>query len=429
MRILSVFAVGATLAAGAACSESSPGTPPGPDRITINGKVVDGDLQPLAGLPVWVTGHAQMTTAANGRFSVSDVETPYDVATALTGPRFAVVYAKLTRDDPVLMLSITRLATPQTHYGTISGTVSGGAGFPETHYHRTGLLFASPEATYSASADHMGAYQMSLIDWRGSSTTAGTMHALQWRVDSATQRPVEYTGYGTRTGVVVPSGGNATGQDVQLAPVAPLTISGTVAVPDGYEIVSRTLRAGFGPAPTAPPVWTLLGDNSTASDFSYVAPNLPGAVLTLQVTANTPAGFSPRGTATRTVTSANAGALSISVPPGPELVAPNDGATGVTVGTTLAWRGPSGAVYTVVILEDGVSNPTRFHVITADTTALIPNLSALGFPLATAASYTWAVFAAGPFANLDAAAGSTSFFQPGDGSSGGSGDRRFTTAP
>jgi hypothetical protein len=439
MRTMRMIALGATLASGGVgvgCSDPSPGMPVGPDTLTtadtmtVNGKVVDGALQPLAGLPVLVTGHAPVTTDANGQFSVSGVEKPYDVATALSDLRFVVVYTKLTRDDPVIRVSVTSLVTPQTQYGNVSGTVSGGAGYPETPYHRTQVLFESPEATYSTGADrYNGGYRMVQIDWRGSRTTSGTIHALQLRLDSTTHLPAEYLGYGTRTGVVVSDGGDVTGQDVQMTPVAAMTISGTVTVPNGYLISSRNLLAGFGPAPTAPPVWNVLSDSRTTSGFRYVAPNLPGAGLTLRVTARPTARFAPSATAARTVTDANASVLSITVPPAPELVAPEDSAAGVTVGATLAWHGMSGAVYLVTILEEGRSNPTRFNIMTADTTAVIPDLSALGFPLGAATSYGWAVYGIGPFASLDDAAGSTSFFVPGDWSSGWSGDRHFTTAP
>jgi hypothetical protein len=432
MRTMGLMALGAMLASGvvgSGCSESGSGpvTPPVPDLIDITGKVVDGDLYPLAGVPVLVSGHPQVTTDANGQFSVSGVERPYDVATAFDPLRLGVVYRNLTRPDPVLSVSVRSLVTNQTVYGDVSGTVSGGE-HPDSFQYRTGVLFASPEATHSTLADPSGAFQMGFIGWRGSSTTTGTIHALQSRFDETTRLPAEYTGYGTRSGVVLSPGANLTEQDVHMTPVADLTISGTVTVPNSYRIVSHTLLAGFGPAPTAAPVWTVLSDHRRTSEFEYVAPNLPGAALTLR-TFTRAEGGAPQVTVARSVTSANAAGLSIVVPPGPELAAPADGATGLTAGATLAWRKVPDAVYIVSILEEGTSIRTRYNVITADTAVVVPDLEALGLPLGAGMSYSWLVSAIGPFASLDDAAGSTTFFLPGDSSSGVSAARRFTTAP
>jgi hypothetical protein len=106
-----------------------------------------------------------------------------------------------------------------------------------------------------------------------------------------------------------------------------------------------------------------------------------------------------------------------------------DGATGLTAGATLAWRKVPDAVYIVSILEEWTSIRTRYNVITADTAVVVPDLEALGLPLGAGMSYSWLVSAIGPFASLDDAAGSTTFFLPGDSSSGVSAARRFTTAP
>jgi hypothetical protein len=425
---LSLSAILVAGTAAVACGTSSTtdlGSPP--DTITVTGRVVDAALEPLGGVAVMVGGKNPVTTDVTGRFTVGGVEAPYDAAVGLNALALGVVYVGLTRRDPVLLAWADGLVGPDTHYADISGTVTGGTGYPVPGNHQlTGVWFESPQATFSIGADPWtGAYHMAQLSWQGPGTITGTIRVLQTHYDSTTHLPMAYDGYGTRTGVTVSSGGSLSGQDVAVSAVDTMTVAGTVTLPPDHAILSEILRAGFGPAPTAPPGMNVVSAfYDTVSTFRYVAPRIPGATLSLQV-----AIMGGQGIGAVTVTSGNAGALSLDFPAPPELVAPADGAAGVTAGSSLTWHAQSGAIYMVTIYDPSAVSGMRLNVLTADTTLAVPDLGALGLSLSRATSYGWLVETAAPFTSVDQAAGSASFFLPDTWTRMPSAERRFTTAP
>jgi hypothetical protein len=91
----------------------------------------------------------------------------------------------------------------------------------------------------------------------------------------------------------------------------------------------------------------------------------------------------------------------------------------------------------MVLFSGGAGQPS-YQVITAGTTAKIPNLTSVGLPLPAAATYSWVLIGVAPFTSIDQAAGAGLFAgittgATADGSFGfaglGGGARTFTTAP
>jgi hypothetical protein len=401
-------------------------TGPG-STITVTGTVFDLNLEPQAGASVMVNAMAPVTTDASGQFSVSGVKTPYQIVVALVSAGAAAVYMDLTRADPSLLVPVGHLRGAGVHYATVSGTVSGGAGYPEPANHKSTVLFESPEAAWTWFLDaSTGAYQMS-PQWNGPATTTGTIHALQWQFDPTTNVPTAYTGYGTRPNVVLADGGALTGQDIALGSVTTGSLNGTITVPGGYTLVSKTVSAVFPTSSMAE--WTLFTDNTSDAAVAYVTPRLAGTSLTLE--ADALAGDA-QASATKTGLSADASGIAVSVPAAPVLGGLPDGATGVSAGARLSWSRMNGAIYLVQVApSSGTSGgqPASYLIFTADTTVGIPDLGSLGLGLARGTSYDWVVTGIAPVASLDDVTKTANFMPVGDWSNGTSVARYFATVP
>jgi hypothetical protein len=398
------------------------GVGPG-DTITVSGSVVDIRLRPLAGAKVLVTGLTPVVADPDGHFSISGVKTPYRIAAAVTSTPAAAIYDELTGDSVALVVPVGSLSASLPRQATVSGTVTGGAGYPEPSDHTSILLFESPETSWSWHPSRTtGAYQMPLT-WAGPGATTGTLHALQWQFDSETRLPTGYAGYGTRTGVTVTDGGTLSGQDIQMSPVSTGSLSGTVTLPAGYALTAKMLSAVF--VTSLAPVWRLFSDITNATSFAYVTPDLAGASFSVEVDARAGDAFV---TATKGGVSFNATGIPVVLPAAPVLGGLEDGATGVGAGTRVSWSRMSGAIYLLKIMP-GAGQGVQYYVFTGDTTATIPDLASLGLRLTPGTAYEWGVTGVAPFANLDALAlalaGNT---LPGDWSSGYSATRHFTAA-
>lgn len=404
-----------------ACSGGSSTTP---QTITVAGTVIGFNLQPVASVPVVITtGSASLstTTNASGAFSVGGVTPPYD-ATVLAGSQ-ALTYKGLTRTDPTLFFLGS--APGVARAASLSGTVSGGAGFPQPANHRTITAFGSPEAVDSATANTTtGAYNMGTVSWFGPTTTTGNIRALQWQFDG-TNLPTDYTGYGEKLNVTLSDGGAFTGQNVAMSGVSEATISGSVSLPAGYSLGSKRLAVGFADRSLI----SVLFDTGASTSFVYTTPNVTGATIQMQVTAANGAGTSV--VTTRPGLAVNATSVSIPLPAGSDLSLPPNAATNVNNSTTFSYTPFSGGVHFVVFNGPGTS--PDYVVVTTAASTTIPNLSSVGLGLPASTVYTWQVYGLAPFASVNAAAGPggwlAAFLGTAEGSISVSASRTFTTAP
>jgi len=89
--------------------------------------------------------------------------------------------------------------------------------------------------------------------------------------------------------------------------------------------------------------------------------------------------------------------------PAPRLGLPVDGATGVTKETAFSCSKFEGGVHIFAIV--GEPGQPRYQIVTTATEAKIPDLSAAGIALPSAANYMWTVGGYAPFSSTDAYAG------------------------
>jgi hypothetical protein len=387
VSVTTTFTLTAMDSAGNVMATATVNVGPKPaNPIVVTGAVVDANGQPTPGLTVVIassSGSQTLVTDANGTFTTTNVLPPYD-ATVVQATQ-ATVYQGLSRTDPTLtaFFSLTN-----NRSAGISGSLVGGT-YPESAGYNTFLVFASPQTVHSVGTPTTATYSSTLA-WPGPSTTTGTLYALQ--VHSSGGLPTDYPGYGTLSGVALTDTGSVTGQNVTLGSVTTGTVSGSVTAPTGYSIFYKSVAiqeaSNFN--------LSVLLDENSSSTFSYVTPVIANMTLTVTATAVSAAGeFSAVLKADQ---SPNATGLTFDIPPAPTLTSPANAATGVTVSTPFNWTDfPSGVYEFQATSSSGVT----FYVLTAATTATIPDLSAFGLPLPASTAFTWFVLGFAPVQTID----------------------------
>jgi Carboxypeptidase regulatory-like domain len=389
--------------------------------ITVSGTVTDEYGSPAPGQTVSITSGAFQGSAvsdANGAFSVAGVPTPYTATVLDSGGKYAVQYQGLTRADPSLFDPIV-VSPPYS--ATVAGQLDGAA-IPVPTGDRATVEFVSPQtglANSSIAVPVSGNFSGTVI-WAGPTTTTGTLYALE--LHAVGGLPVDYPGYGTRSGVLLENMGTLSGQDVALSSVTTGTVSGTVTTPAGYAVTGKAMF--FQPAANA--VFGIVEDSSTSTSFSYTTPSISDATFTLVVTAQGTSGGS--ALVKKAGLAANESGVALTIPPAPMLSLPVNAATGVTVTTPFSWTSFTG-VY-LVIFSTGAG--PSYAVFSAATTVTIPDLSSEGFPLPASAPFTWEVYGFGPTTSVDSLAvpgGFINLLYLLDGYTAVSQGRTFTTAP
>lgn len=387
------FTLTATNSGGSSTSTAQVTVAP---SITVAGTVTDESGVLATGETVLITSgtFSQSTvTDANGAFSVADVPTPYNATVIDSGGGLAVEYQGLTRPDPTL-IDFTSVLQPET--ASIAGALTGGA-FPQSGG-ATSVLFSSPQTALSSS--HLplvsnGPDYSGFVKWVGPSSTTGTLYALQWH--SSGGLPTDYPGYGTVSNVLLQNGASYTGQTIALNSVTTGTLSGTLTAPTGYALDEQDLYF----EPDAGVFFPIVNNVPlTTSTFTFTTPDIPNTSLLFiaSVTGTDGEGL------LKTAVSANTTGLSLSIPPPATLTLPVDGATAVTVTTPFSWTNFTGVTFVLF------SGTPSFVVVTAASTATLPDLTAAGLPLPSSASYTWDLIGVGPATTVDAVAVPGGFF-------------------
>jgi hypothetical protein len=380
----------------------------------VSGHVVDAEGYPVAGIVARVAGHEAATTDEAGAFTISGVQPPYDLVLSTLGPgRTAQVYAGLTRADPTVALYRPGLAAADglERRANLAGQVMGGdpAGVGDSFQ---GVLFASAglpsrdplDAVGVAIAPPPSSYEFP-VSWRGASTLHGAMLAVQWRSDPGTAAPTAYW-HATAPDVEVADGATAAVPLLELAATPVVTTKGTVRLPPDYAM--KLVLAQWAPATQGPAFSLFYDDNGGAKwgappIFHYVLPVLDGASLQLCARAVSTAARRGDSVAMGCVDACGLAAIDVVVRAAPEPLAPANGANAVGLDTVFAWQPVPEGVHVLEVTPDGPDAPT-FLVVTAASSATLPNLgeSALGLP--SGASYHWRVRGFAPVANLDALA-------------------------
>ncbi|HKS16904.1 MAG TPA: hypothetical protein VJU16_06300 [Planctomycetota bacterium] len=362
--------------------------------ITVTGRVLQLSGARVGVLKVFILGQGAATlTDANGNFTIPNVRVPYDVVIASPSgtTSHTVLYQGLLRPDPRLVAF-----TEARFLATITGAVSGGAGYPEPAGHfsfvqigtdRGGMGFGQVNRT-------TGAYGAS-AEWGFAPSTTAHLTALQFVAGGG--RVQSFTGAATAQFPI--RDGQAVVRPVPLLPVETTTIAGAYTYPPGYSFLGvvpavESVNFSFLPLPVDPV------DRGT---FSVAAPIIAGRSTFVAVEAFSPSGglseIARRGIAPGSKD------LAIHLPEAPDIIAPPDGATDVDHDTVfLATDFPAGVC---LFQFTGSATDPSFTVVSSDPVARIPDLSEIGVSLPRAAHYSVELQGLGPFADVDDFAGPT----------------------
>ena len=392
-RGLALSAIGLAVAIGlTACS--------GPTTVTVSGTVADLAATPLGvaypgiSASVAIDG-TDVPLGADGTFTVTGVQTPYDVIVGIPTFNVVLVYMGLTRTDPTLTLP--DLGSPYT--SSVSGSIGTTLGSNQAGVVLPGGATFAMGTTLLASGDGP-AFGPTTVDWGGSSSRATTLYALTADVPTGGGPPTSFTGYGSAD-VVLADGVPTTGVSIALGSVTDATMSGSVSMPVGFSLdgAGPVLRLG---APTG----ALLAIASAVSGTTFTGIDVPehsGISYGIVASATNAAGRVTR--AWRDATGPGTPAT-ITLPAPVVPTKPQPSATQVGSGTTFSWTGLPSAVYLAVLEPPSTSDPSVY--VFADRTSIqLPDTSVVGMPLTSGVSYSYHTEAIGPLASIDA------FAQPG----------------
>ncbi|HEY1332754.1 MAG TPA: hypothetical protein VGF31_00780, partial [Myxococcaceae bacterium] len=229
-----------------------------------------------------------------------------------------------------------------------------------------------------------------------------------------------YKGYGVTTGVAVASGGSTTGVSVAMSAPAASTIGGTVTVPAGLTLASKSLSVDFSDGAS----FGVGAENTAATSFNYSVPN--GISSTASVTATGTSTAAQSLTRVRGIAAGSTGTTVNVLAPAVQST-PVNNATAVTTGTDFTWTPLTGGLH-IVLISSSSSTAPIYVLMTTGSTGRIPDLSSLGVVLPASTAYSWAILAAGPWSSMDDVAGGTMLAPTGNTTNTSiSASRAFTT--
>lgn len=360
-----------------------------PTTITVTGRVVNVAGLPLEGVSV-ALGSKPATTDANGAFTFTEVAKPYNLNISI-GTQVHL-FSGLTRANPTLALLSFAGGAALNGTKTVTGTLFGGAGYPNPANHLSEVVFAAPGApTVFAGANsknvagsgsgQSGAYSLN-AQWTGSNNAVGTLHALQWETDPASPtRPTTYKGYGVRNATLT-NGGSVGNQNITLAPVTTGSLNLAVSAASGTTITARGVYVNL----DAKSFLLLVNEVTPDANATYSVPAIPGKSLSVAVSASDGNG----GSAIVQQNGLQPGAaVTLAVPVSPLLTAPADSQTGVSRAPTLTYKPTPNAINVLVL---GSATKTYVYYSTAASVTL---------RLPSATKHSWFVAAFGGYATLD----------------------------
>ena len=347
----------------------------------------------------------EVTTDANGAFTVSGLVPPYDAlvpqAAGSSAPAMPELgpnaYLGLTTAHPRLggapiVVVGQRSATLNvpvdvTACGTTGCSFAGGAAVEGSSEFTGGGFGGSYDATHPATQTVSGT-----VGWSGGASTVidiflvayNTAHTAYW--------------YGTALGVAVSDQGTLTTPSITVASV-PL-------LPAASFAVDMSLLPGWGP-PTLFALlefggggWEMSFAEVKASAVSASVPDIPGATLNLSINVAFQNAF-VIATAMAPLTSTS---VILQAPPSPVITSPTAGGSLSVATGQIAWTGGSSTeVFSVVpsITPDGGQQTFEGWVWTANPSINLARLTTLGFPL-TGGPTSISVEGAGKAMSLDA---------------------------
>ncbi len=400
LRLKPVIILGAlvlSLLIGSGCKKSSPTEPQNNNgqSITVNGFVKDIDGVPISGVSVIVKGKSPVITSASGAFSISNVNTPYEIRLILSSYSTAVIYQGLTRSDPTLLYPSSTTASKTA---TISGNVPAASG------KTTLVFFVSGTFAQTTTADPTTGAYIIYADWKGSTTSfTGKLSVLRW-TPNTNGLPAQYDAYGSKD-LTISEGGTFNGKDFttgDFTDPAEQSISGSITRPTSNYIISeKELYMDFGSASVF--IAYEYSGGGLPDAFSYTVPTVSGATFGVNAYAETSTTPYRYSSYQKMGITGGSNGVTITLASAPQLNLPANNGTNIDTTTQFLWAQGSGTGVNLTYIYPTGSGPT-YYIITAGNSTSIPNLSPQGLGLPSSSTYKWYVNQIFPLASIDDAA-------------------------
>jgi hypothetical protein len=372
--------------AGEGGSTSGAGGDTGEGGSDVVGTVVDAEGVAVAATMVEIAGQLVMTDEL-GRFTVHHVPETYSaVIVNLPQPQssFQVksveIYDELTTRSP--QFTLVELSIELAHQGGISGSLSGGAGFPmpATPAHKFVATASNSNRSWEDANDIVTdtTYGLPVLFWNSVPANAFTVGGLQWRTGQA-GLPIAYDGWASQEVVLPPEPKYSEATlDLELAPVNARTVTGSITQP-AECIPSVQGRVGG---------ITLFNNVPTTSDYSYLMPE-PLSGATIRLIASCSWVGDPNGSRSSVSVGLDAAnSVNLAIPSPPSLIQPSHQATGITYATPLSWSAGDHELRTVIFWVPGW---TIYRYGTSTSTSL-PDLTRFGVSIPPSSPVSWMVW-------------------------------------
>lgn len=386
-----------------------------PTTLTVSGKVMDSNGKPLANASVLVSGKAVVTSDATGAFSVADVTAPYDIIAVNGGKQSAIVYKGVTRKNPLLSIPWEDPSTEPTQRYTakVTGKITGFQTPSDTVDEPVATFVPASDANTSFSFDASTSSYAADLDWGAAPSISGSLIVLQTNRSESGPSAAKFLGFGRRDNVTLTNGATLASQDVALTAVTTSMVTGSVTVPEGLGLTFKGSAMELSSDISVPLDFSFSippGDEDKA--FNYSVPAVPQSTFT--VLAGAIGGEESKASAVGLKRGLAAGATNVTLDlkPVPSLQQPADQASNASRTTEFSWTSSmQGGVNRVVIskkLADtqfpqaAAEQPFSITVVTSESRATLPDLSALGMALPASTDFTWTAQSVGPAISVDA---------------------------
>jgi hypothetical protein len=257
-------------------------------------------------------------------------------------------------------------------------------------------------------------YADTSVDWRGPTTTSGTLSTLSWKASgprAAYALPVNYLGFAS-TPLTLQNGSSlATVPTLNLAAttVTGKDLSGTIDA-GGAALTEKLLYGVFGHAGAIPVIDDITPDLS----FQYLTPlvtGVPSSVSVAAVSGDWKAAHS-YAVVHRANLAPDASGVALTLPAAPVPASPPAGANEVTSSQEFSWSPASDRVFILsLFLPINDFEYVQYYVVTGEAQGRVPDFGG-GVTLPTNTSGYWSVEAHGSWSSLDQAVAAGTLLDP-----------------
>lgn len=376
----------------------------GSGRGTVSGIVVGSGGLPVEGARVVIGGRPAVTTGADGRFVVEDVDSTYDALVGVRQPEFerafGAAWLGLRRRDPLLALD-DGWPQPGARRASVCGTASGDVNQGEF----APWVYVDPAAPFgmmpsTSRVDPSSRQYCATAGWFGPAEVAGSVHVLA--VDSIRGEGSDFTATGFPAvgarGLAFVDGVPLTGEDVVLAPAEAASLA---VVPAGPLATGANLfvAAYWGEHWLGAGV-PLASQRSGPPWPTVAVPLLPDARI--RVTAWSSGAGAGASWRERSLAPSEM-AIAVALPAIPEPLAPPDGAP-VAAGTKFRWApAEADAAYCIGLSAEPSPSSLRtgFAICGSSPELVLPDFSVVDVAIPTSTTGGWEARSIGPAVDLD----------------------------